>query len=110
MINIVKNSFTLYKKNKELIYLITVQPIIIFLLMSFLLPYSSTHNVVISNDSNTKAADMVVNNLNSLEGISVKEIKADKITEKLIGGNAELAVEITDISGQDIPEVSLISI
>ena len=110
MINIVKNSFTLYKKNKELIYLITVQPIIIFLLMSFLLPYSSTHNVVISNDSSTKAANMIVNNLNALEGISVKEINADKITEKLIGGNAELAVVITDIPGQDIPEVNLISI
>ncbi|MCR5105965.1 MAG: ABC transporter permease [Eubacterium sp.] len=106
----VKNSFTLYKKNKELIYLITIQPILIFLLMSFLLPYSSTHNLVISNESNSEVAEKVVDNLKSLEGISVKEIDADKVTEKLIGGNAELALVITDLQDEDILEVSLVSI
>ncbi len=51
-----KNTFTLFKKNKEMIYLITIQPIMIFLLMLFLLPYTTMHNVVVSNDS-TKVAD-----------------------------------------------------
>jgi hypothetical protein len=56
IISVMKNTFTLFKKNKEMIYLITIQPIMIFLLMLFLLPYTTMHNVVVSNDS-TKVAD-----------------------------------------------------
>ena len=110
MISVIKNTYTLFRKNKELIYLITIQPIMIFLLMSFLLPYKSTHDIVVSNESNSETALYVVEKLKALDGISVREIPGDKITEKLIGGNAELAVYITDSSESNIPDVNLISI
>ncbi|MBO6299095.1 MAG: ABC transporter permease [Lachnospiraceae bacterium] len=110
MISVMKNTYTLFRKNKELIYLITIQPVMIFLLMSFLLPYKSTHDIVVSKESNSEAAVFVLKNLQALEGISVREIDAEKITEKLIGGNAELAILITDSTESDLPQVNLISI
>ncbi|MCR4642225.1 MAG: ABC transporter permease [Lachnospiraceae bacterium] len=110
MICVMKNTYTLFRKNKELIYLITIQPIMIFLLMSFLLPYRSTHDIVVSKESNSEAAVFVLKNLQALEGVSVREIDAEKITEKLIGGNAELAISITESAESDLPQVNLISI
>ncbi|MCR5129355.1 MAG: ABC transporter permease, partial [Lachnospiraceae bacterium] len=110
MISVMRNTYTLFRKNKELIYLITIQPIMIFLLMSFLLPYKSTHDIVVSKESDSEAAAMVLENLQALEGVSVREIDAEKITEKLIGGNAELAILITDSAESDIPIVDLISV
>ena len=110
MINVMRNTYTLFRKNKEMIYLITIQPIMIFLLMSFLLPYKSTHDIVIANTGTSEAAMLIEENIKVLEGISVREADADKITDKLIGGNAELAVMITDIPGEDIPKVDLVSI
>ncbi len=110
MISVMRNTYTLFRKNKELIYLITIQPIMIFLLMSFLLPYKSTHDIVVSKESDSEAAAMLLDNLQALEGVSVREIDEEKITEKLIGGNAELAVLITDSAESDIPIVDLISV
>ena len=110
MIIVMKNTYVLFRKNKELIYLITIQPILIFLLMSFLLPYTSTHNVVVSNEGSSEASVLIIDNLKSLEGVKVREVGQDEITDKLIGGNAEVAVLITDIPGSDIPSVNLISI
>ena len=108
MRSVMKNTFTLFKRNKEMIYLITIQPIMIFLLMSFLLPYTTTHNVVVSNDSASEAAIKIVEDLRSLEGIKVQETSEDKITEKLSGGNAEIGIVIKETRGSDVPSVSFI--
>ncbi len=110
MISVMRNTYTLFRRNKEMIYLITIQPVMIFLLMSFLLPYRSTHDIVVAKESDSEAAAYVLKNLQVLEGIGVREIDADKITERLIGGNAELAVLITDPAEGDLPQVDLISI
>lgn len=110
MISVMKNTFALFKKNKEMLYLITIQPIMIFLLMSFLLPYTSTHNVVVSNSSNSDVAIRLMDNLTSLEGIKIIETTEDKITENLSGGNAELGVTITDVEGSEIPMINMIII
>ena len=110
MISVMKNTFTLFKKNKEMIYLITIQPIMIFLLMSFLLPYTTVHNVVVSNDSTSETAIRIVDDLRALEGIRVQETSEDKITEKLGGGSAELGIVIKDSYGSDVPSVNFIVI
>jgi ABC-2 type transport system permease protein len=109
MINIMKNTYVLFRKNKEFIYLITIQPVVIFLLMSLLLPYTTVHNIVVSMDSNSKAAERIVENLEKLEGVKIQRVDAEKIKEKLFGGNAELAIVITDAQGGGLPNVSLVS-
>ncbi|MCR4945729.1 MAG: ABC transporter permease, partial [Lachnospiraceae bacterium] len=110
MISVMRNTFTLFKKNKEMIYLITIQPIMIFLLMSFLLPYTTMHNIAVANYSSSQKAAGIVDDLTALEGIKVQETTEDKITEKLSGGNAELGIVINDIEGSDIPIVNYIVI
>ncbi len=109
MINIMKNTYVLFRKNKEFIYLITIQPVVIFLLMSLLLPYTTVHTIVVSMDSNSKAAERIVENLEKLEGVKIQRVDAEKIKEKLFGGNAELAIVITDAQGGGLPNVSLVS-
>ena len=109
MINIMKNTYVLFRKNKEFIYLITIQPVVIFLLMSLLLPYTTVHNVVVSMDGKSEAAERIVENLERLEGVKVQRVDAEKITEKLFGGNADLAVVISDAQGNVLPDVSLVS-
>ena len=105
-----RNTFIIFRKNKEFIYLIVIQPVLIFLLMSFLLPYTTTHNVAVSNAGSSAASVLITENLGKLEGISVTEISEDKITERLIGGNVELAVLITDTPDSDIPAVDIINV
>lgn len=107
MISIMKNTYTLFRKNKEFIYLITIQPLMIFLLMSFLLPYTTTHNVLVANSSKGETAKEVIEHLENLEGISLETVKEEKIAEKLMGGNAELAVLISDDTNGKAPLVSL---
>ncbi|MBR0486057.1 MAG: ABC transporter permease, partial [Oscillospiraceae bacterium] len=77
------------KRNKEFIYLITIQPLLIFLLMSFLLPYSKTHNVAVADFTENAAVSQA---LEKMEGIKAVTVSEDAITEKLINGSAELAV------------------
>ena len=89
MINVIRNTFCIFKRNKEYIYLITIQPLLIFLLISVLLPYTKTHNVAVADLSGDAA---VVRSLSEIEGIKAITVSEDEITEKLIGGSAELAV------------------
>ena len=110
MISVMRNTFILFKKNKEMLYLITIQPIMIFLLMSFLLPYTTSHNIVVSNSAGSEAAVRLMEDLSALEGIKILETTEDKISENLSGGNAELGVVIKDIEGSDIPIVNMIII
>lgn len=89
MINVIRNTFCIFKRNKEFFYLITIQPILIFLLMSFLLPYSKTHNIAVCDNSESTSVMQALENLEGVKTISVNE---DEITGKLISGNAEIAV------------------
>ena len=108
MIPIMKNTYVLFRKNKEFFYLITIQPVVIFLLMSLLLPYTTVHNVVVSMNGTSEVAERIVDNLEKLEGVKIQRVEAEKITEKLFGGNAELAVVISDMQGEALPNVSLV--
>ncbi len=89
MINVIRNTFCIFKRNKEFIYLITIQPVLIFLLMSFLLPYSKTHNIAVCDKTESTA---VLQALESMEGIKTYSVSEDEITGKLISGSAEIAV------------------
>ena len=92
MINVIRNTFCIFKRNKEFIYLITIQPLLIFLLMSFLLPYSKTHNVAVADLSENQTVSQALENIEGIKAVSVSE---KTVTEKLIGGSAELAVIVS---------------
>ncbi len=76
MINVIRNTFCIFKRNKEFIYLITIQPLLIFLLMSVLLPYTQTHHVAVADLSENAAA---VQALSEMEGIKAVMVSADEV-------------------------------
>ena len=92
MINVIRNTFCIFRRNKEFIYLITIQPLLIFLLMSFLLPYSKTHNIAVCDHSEDRVAAQALENVEGIKAVSVSE---EAVTEKLIGGSAEIAVIVS---------------
>ncbi len=110
MKSVVENTITLFKKNKEFIYLVTIQPVLIFFLMSFLLPYTTMHSVAVANCGTSEMAFKISENLETLEGIKLTFVQEDKIEEKLIGGNAELAVVISDAKDGEVPQVKMLSL
>ena len=108
MKNIIRNTWTIFKHNKEFFYLITVQPVIIFLLMSFLLPYTTAHNIAVVNVDKGKKSQAIEEALENLEGIKVLKLQEDEVTEKLLGGNVELAVVLNQ-NMDDTSDVQMIS-
>ena len=60
--------------------------------MSFLLPYSKTHNVAVADMSEKQAVSQA---LEQMEGIKAVTVPEDSVTEKLIGASAELAVIVS---------------
>lgn len=109
MKNVIRNTWTIFKRNKEFFYLITVQPVIIFLLMSFLLPYSTAHNIAVVNQSHSEQAEVIVESLEHLEGIKIQDADLEDVGTKIMSGNIELAVIINDANSTDIPEIQILS-
>ena len=109
MKNVIRNTWTIFKRNKEFFYLITVQPVIIFLLMSFLLPFSTAHNIAVVNQSHSEQAEVIVESLEHLEGIKIQDADLEDVGTKIMSGNIELAVIINDANSTDIPEIQILS-
>ncbi|MFI3201833.1 MAG: ABC transporter permease [Eubacteriales bacterium] len=88
---ILLNAWKLFTRNKGFFYILTVQPIFVFLLMSFLLPYSTQHNIAIIGED-IPQREQVELALESLEGIKLIEVASDEVDGKLMAGNIEIAV------------------
>jgi ABC-2 type transport system permease protein len=110
MLNIIRNTALIFKKNKEFIYLITIQPVIIFLLMSFLLPYSTAHNVAVINEDGGAQSVVIESAVQNMDGIKIQKADSDNVTEKLLSSNIELAVVITPGEEENAPKVEMISL
>lgn len=105
MKNIMSNAVKLFTRNKGFFYLITIQPIFVFLLMSFLLPYTTTHNIALIRQSDSKAGQRIESALENLEGVKLINVDGAEVTSKLMAGNIELAVLIGDSA--DVQIVSM---
>ena len=94
MKNIIANTVRIFIRNKEFIYLITVQQVLIFLLMSFLLPYTTAHNVAVIDLTADGRGAVTAEAVRQLDGVNIVDIKYEDVTSGLIGGNIELAAVI----------------
>ncbi len=94
MKNIMTNTLRIFGRNKEFFYLITVQQVLIFLLMSFLLPYTTAHNVAVTDLTADGRGAVTAEAVRQLDGVNIVDIKYEDITSALIGGNIELAAVI----------------
>lgn len=89
---IAANAWKLFTRNKGFFYVITIQPIFVFLLMSFLLPYSTTHNIAFLGSSESAQSAQVEDALKALEGINLIDVPTAEVDGKLMSGNIEIAV------------------
>lgn len=110
MKNIIRNTVLIFRKNKEFIYLITIQPVMIFLLMSFLLPYSTAHNIAVINTDGGAASIAIEESVKRLEGVELQNVKLEDAAEKLLSSNIELAVVIREGTDADDPQVEIMSL
>ena len=94
MKNIIANTVRIFIRNKEFIYLITVQQVLIFLLMSFLLPYTTAHNVAVIDLTTDGRGAVTAEAVRRLDGVNIVDVKYEDVTSGLIGGNIELAAVI----------------
>lgn len=98
MKTIALNAVKLFAGNKSFFYIITIQPIFVFLLMSFLLPYSTMHNIAVIDQSIDMAGASIVSAIEGLEGVKVIDADAKEVKGKLMSGNIELAVIVRSAS------------
>lgn len=110
MITIFKNTFRVFKQNKEFIMAVAIQPVLLFLLMSVLLPYTKKHSVGICNLSQDSGAAYIVEALEDLDGVRVVTVKEKDLQDKLMNNNIELAVVLTDQPGVDVPVAQIIAV
>lgn len=114
MLNIIRNAAILFKRNKDFIWLITVQPILLYLIMSFLLAYSTTHKVGVINNDSGEVGKTIFDRIDKVDGVEIQEVLEEEVAEKIYSGSIELAVVIGKsntnlIESDGISDVSIIA-
>ncbi|MGL6198852.1 MAG: ABC transporter permease [Lachnospiraceae bacterium] len=104
MKNIIRNTWLIFKRNKEFFYLITIQPIIIFFLMSFLLSYSTSHNISVINQDNGEVGQRIYDTLAEMDGVDMVDITYEDAAAKVLSGNIELAVVVGEKNTASLAE------
>jgi ABC-2 type transport system permease protein len=99
MKNIMSNAFRLFTRDKTYVSMLTVLPIVLFLLMSVLLPYTEKHSIAVINRTDD---NVIQSALEEIEGIKIQDVDEDNIAESLISGRIELAVviDVDPVTGQ----------
>ncbi len=110
MTTIMKNTFNVFKKNKEFIMAVIIQPILLFLLMSVLLPYTKEHSIGICNQSDNASTQRIVSALSELDGVRTEIVDKDDLEDKLMNSNIEIAVVIADVPQSPVPVAQVISL
>lgn len=89
MKNVMGNALRIFTRSKDYIFMVVVVPIVIFLLMTMLLPYTRKHSIAVINKTDDTAIE---NALARLDGIDIQDIDEDDIAKRIVGGNIDLAV------------------
>lgn len=110
MTTIMKNTFNVFKKNKEFIMAVIIQPILLFLLMSVLLPYTKEHSIGICNQSENTSSQRIVSALSELDGVRTEIVDKDDLEDKMMNSNIEIAVVIADVPQSPVPVAQVISL
>jgi len=106
MKNMMLHFFRLFKAQKGVFTAVVFMPVILFLVMTVLLPYSEVHSIAIINRTDSSEIEDAVRNI---EGIAIQEIDEDDIAESLAGGVIELAVVIDTDPATGLPATSVIT-
>ncbi|MBN7773927.1 ABC transporter permease [Clostridium aminobutyricum] len=99
---IIKNSWLILKNTKGFISSITIWPIILLLLLTFTLAYSTSHKIAVVDLSTDGTGKIIQKNIQETEGLELIKVKEDEMTEKILAGNIELGVILHDAGESDL--------
>lgn len=102
MKSMIKNTWQILRNTKGFISSMTVWPIIMLLLFSVTLAYSTSHNVAVIDHSVDGTGAIIQQNIENTEGFEIINVKEEEITEKVLAGNIEMAVILYDEGRADL--------
>ncbi len=103
---IIKNTWLILKNTKGFISSITVWPIILLLLLTFTLAYSTSHKIAVIDLSTDGTGAIIQSNIEETEGLELINVKEDELTEKILAGNIELGVVLRNSGSADLFRLS----
>ncbi len=103
---IIKNTWLILKNTKGFIPSITIWPIIMLLLLTFTLAYSTSHKITAIDLSKDGTGQTILKNISATEGLDVIPLKEDEIAEKILAGNIELGVILHDAGKAELIKLS----
>lgn len=103
---IIKNSWLILTNTKGFISSITIWPIIMLLILTFTLAYSTSHKIAVVNLSTDGTGEIIQGNIEKTEGLELIKVKEDELTQKILAGNIELGVVLHDSGNADLLRLS----
>lgn len=104
MSNMIKNSWTLFTRNKEYVSSIVLTPIIILLIFSFVLSFRSKVNIAFINQDNGALGKMIEETITDMDFINLFYIDKNDLESAIINDKIEMAI----ILEQDASSIKMI--
>lgn len=103
---IIKNTWLILKNTKGFIPSITVWPIIMLLLLTFTLAYSTSHKIAVVDLSTDGTGGIILSNIEKTEGLELISVREDELSKKILAGNIELGVLLRDEGNAELIHLS----
>jgi ABC-2 type transport system permease protein len=88
MIQMMKKTWRIALRDKEFVMGFTITPLVVFLVMSFLLAYSTDHKIAVIGAESAAIAE----NIGAIEGFELVDVARDDAAAEIASGAIELAV------------------
>lgn len=102
MKNIIKNTLTIFKKDREFLKSIILEPVCMLLIFSFFLAFQTSIRVAVINNDSGEAGSKIVDMLNEINYIKVTETQEDKISDDIASDSIKLAIVIGENTSSQI--------
>lgn len=103
---IARNTWLILRNTKGFIPSITVWPIIMLLLVTFTLAYSTSHKITVLDLSTDGSGKTIQKNIAATDGLDVIDVKENEIPQKILAGNIELGVILRDSGKAEMIQLS----
>lgn len=111
MSNILKNSWTLFTRNKEYFRSIVLTPVMMLLIFSFILAFQSKVNIAFIDLDGGEFGEMIEETLDNMDFIKTVSVREDAVEEYIRNGKIDLAVIVTKgASGADLSQTKPVQI
>lgn len=96
MSNILKNSWTMFTRNKEYFRSIVLTPVMMLLIFSFILAFQSEINIAFINLDDGAFGEMIEETINGMDFIKPISVREDEVEEYIRNGKIDLAVIVAE--------------